>query len=175
MKTKWYMLIVIVVLAGYVCTGCENPNLKRGKEQMELQNYEGARNELASLLTEKPQHVEANYLMALSYYHEEQFSEAIEWVQKALAGSPEHEDSQTLRSEIFQKGITFLKASDPAVQMQGLNIVGDLPSAEAIPKLKAALESPNKSIWQKAESSLNYNPRLRAYRRHEAYVDRWWQ
>ena len=154
MKNRRYLSMVVAVLFGIIITGCDNPHFTSGKEQMELKNYKNARDELLQVVNEKPDHDEANFLIAQSYFYEGNFLKAIEWVQTALKINPADEKAENLRTNLRQKGIEFLGSSDSADQAVGIQIIEKLPSKEAVPNLKKALSLKNEKITPKAETLL---------------------
>jgi ankyrin repeat protein len=137
----------------------ENPHLKRGREWKELKEYDKARDEFSQVITEEPKNVEARYLMAESYYQENDFLQAIKWAQETLSMELKHDRAEALLVEIRKKGIEFLNSSDPTVQLSGLQIIEKLPSQEVVSDLKAAIGSQDNRIALKAESLLkSINP-----------------
>ena len=98
------LLLILVCFSSLSFAQSDNPHFKRGKDWMDLKHYEKARAELIQAIEEEPKNVEARYLIAESYYHENKLIHALAWAYETVSIDPTHDQAEALLTKIREKG-----------------------------------------------------------------------
>lgn len=144
-----------IFLPGFSMAQSDNPHFKRGKDWMDLKRYEKAISEFNMAIEEEPKNVDARYLIAESYYHQNRLLDAIAWLQETLSVDSNHAQAQILLENIKEKGIKLLSRPNPESQVLGLSVVQRFPSQKAVDNLKLLVGSKNENIASQAEYLLH--------------------
>jgi len=113
--------------------------MKRGRDWLDLREYDNARREFNQAIMDEPKNVEARYLIALSYFQQGYPLDAIKWARETLKISSSHAKANELLGSIRKGAIELLQRDDATGVDLGLGVIEALPSREALPALKRAI------------------------------------
>jgi len=153
--SRWLLLLTSFLLwAGTL--GAQSTAMKRGRDWMELKQYERAIHAFQKAIEEEPKNVEARYLIARCYYLQAPYLylEALKWIDEALRISPQHSDAFTLRSQIQSEAVGFLGSTDERVIENGLEILERVPTPKAVAPLKNVMASPTQRLAETSAALL---------------------
>lgn len=148
------LLSVVITLLLTVSAGAENPAMKRGRDWMDLKQYDNARAEFRRAIQEEPKNADARYLIAESYYQEGYLLNSLEWARDTIKVSPNHRKATALLGLIQGRGTQLLLSQDVRSQALGLKIAEGIPGKALVPGLKAAMAGKDEDNAMKAERLL---------------------
>ncbi len=147
-------LSVVITLLLAMSAGAENQAMKRGRDWMDLKQYDNARGEFRRAIQEEPKNADARYLIAQSYYEEGDLLNSLAWALDTTKVSPNHSKAKRLLGLIQGRGTQLLLSQDVRSQALGLKIAEGIPGKALVPGLKAAMAGKDEDNAMKAERLL---------------------
>lgn len=146
-----------LILAAYVFPANnalgENPHFKRGREWLELKNYQNARVEFQQVIIEEPKNAEARVLIAQACLLENDLTAALIATRSVQQIEPNNSHVGELRNQIRTKAHSLLATYD-SQQKMALSVLQELADKSSVPALKQALGVSSEAIAQVAETIL---------------------
>lgn len=103
MSKKLIVFIIIIAISAIsgVAYAKENPHMSRGKDWLELKNYDKARDEFETVINEEPKNIEARYYIAKSFYEQGYLGRANKWCNEILRINKKHKNTKKLKKEVI--------------------------------------------------------------------------
>ncbi|GEM_PF-6184333 len=116
-------LILGICASLLACAPSESPNMKRGKEWMEIKRYAEARQEFMQVISQEPKNTDARHEIARSFMLEKNYASAIEWADETLSVNKEHSKAREVIQGVIAEMHNMLRSGAPNVSSDGLSLL----------------------------------------------------